>query len=268
MFKDELPKGPPPIWEVVHSIEVQPDSEPAYQTPYQLRPTEQDELEEQVKSLFAQGFICPSQRPYGAPVLFVPKKYGRWQMCIDYHTLNCQTIKDRYPLPRIDTLLDRLGSAKVFTKLDLSSGYHQISMDEGSIYRTAFTTSLGQWEFLVMPFGLWNAPAIFQRLMNKVFAVDINQFILVYLDDILVFSKSVEEHWEHLKIALERLWKAKLFGRIHKCEFLKSHVDYLGYEVSEKGIHASPGKVKAVVNWPKPHIVHDVRSFLELASYY
>ena len=131
-------------------------------------------------------------------------------------------------------------------------------MDEGSIYRTAFTTSLGQWEFLVMPFGLCNAPATFQRLVNKVFAMEINHFIIVYLDNILVFSKSVEEHWEHLKITLERLWEAKIFGRIHKCEFLKSCVDYLGYEVSEQGINASPEKVKAVVNWPKPQTVHDV----------
>ena len=268
VFKDELPKGPPPKREVVHSIEVQPGSEPTYRTPYRLRPAEDDELEEQVKSLLAQGFIRPSQSPYGAPVLFVPKKDGRWRMCIDYRALNCQTIKDRYPLPRIDTLLDRLGSAEVFTKLDLASGYHQISMDEGSIYRTAFTTSLGQWEFLVMPFGMCDAPATFQKLMDKVFAVEINQFFLVYLDDILIFSKPVEEHCEHLKIALEQLQEAKLFGRIHKCEFLKTRVDYLGYEVSEQGIHASPEKVKAVVNWPRPQTVHDVRSFLGLASYY
>ena len=268
VFKDELPKGPPPKREVVHSIEVQPGSEPPYRTPYRLRPAEQDELEEQVKDLLAQGFIRPSQSPYGAPVLFVPKKDGRWRMCIDYRALNRQTVKDLYPLPRIDALLDRLGTAKIFTKLDLASGYHQIAMDEGSIYRTAFTTSLGQWEFMVMPFGLCNAPATFQRLMNKVFAVEINQFILVYLDDILIFSNSVEEHWEHLRIVLERLRKAKLYGRMHKCEFLKDRVDYLGYEVSEKGIHASPEKVKAVVNWPRPQTVHDVRSFLGLASYY
>ena len=268
VFRDKLPTGPPPKREVAHSIEVQPDSKPAYRTPYRLRPAEQDELEDQVKDLLAQGFIRPSQSPYGAPVLFVPKKDGRWRMCIDYRALNRQTIKDRYPLPRIDTLLDRLGRAKVFTKLDLASGYHQIAMDDDSIYRTAFTTSLGQWEFLVMPFGLCNAPATFQRLMNKVFATEINKFILVYLDDILIFSESIEEHWEHLRTALERLRKAQLFGRVQKCDFLKSRVDYLGYEVSEKGIHASPEKVKAVVNWPRPQSVHDVRSFLGLASYY
>ena len=143
-------------------------------------------------------------------------------MCIDYRALNRQTVKDRYPLPRIDTLLDRLGQAKIFSKLDLASGYHQIAMEEDSIYRTAFTTNMGQWEFLVMPFGLCNAPATFQRLMNKVFAKEINYFILVYLDDILIFSRSVEEHWQHLRQALQRLIEAKLYGRLHKCDFLKT----------------------------------------------
>ena len=205
MFRDKLPKGPPPKREVAHSIEVQPGSEPTYHTPYRLWPAEQDELEEQVRDLLAEGFIRPSQSPYGALVLFVPKKDGRWGMCIDYQALNRQTIKDRYPLPCIDTLMDRLGKAKIFTKLDLASGYHQIAMEGDSIYRTNFTTSLGQWEFLVMPFGLCNVPATLQRLMNKVFAVEVNDFILVYLDDIFIFSNSVDEHWRHLKIALERI---------------------------------------------------------------
>ena len=151
-------------------------------------------------------------------------------MCIDYRALNRQTIKDRYPLPCIDTMMDRLGKAKIFTKLDLDSGYHQIAMEGDSIYCTTFTTPLGQWELLVMPFGLCNAPAPFQRLMNKVFAAEVNDFILVYLDDISIFSNSVEEHWKHLKIALEWLQEAKLYGRIHKCEFLKTRVDYLGFE--------------------------------------
>ena len=189
-------------------------------------------------------------------------------MCIDYSALNRQTVKDRYPLPRIDALMDRLGQARVFTKLDLAGGYHQIAMSDDSIYRTAFTTHLGQWEFVVMPFGLCNAPATFQRLMNKVFAAEINSFILVYLDDILIFSRTVQEHWEHLRRALQRLREAKLFGRLHKCEFLKSRIDYLGFEVSDKGVHASPDKVKAIVEWPRPQSPHDVRSFLGLASYY
>ena len=189
-------------------------------------------------------------------------------MCIDYRALNKQTIKDRYPLPRIDLPLDRLGQARVFTKLDLAQGYHQIAMAEDSVEKTAFCTHLGQWEFIVMPFGLCNAPSTFQRLMNKVFAKEINSFILVYLDDILVYSRSIEEHWDHLKRALEKLRQAKLYGRLHKCEFLKDKVDYLGFEVSAKGVNASPEKVKAILDWPRPQTVHDIRSFLGLASYY
>ena len=161
-----------------------------------------------------------------------------------------------------------MGQAKVFTKLDLAQGYHQIAMSDDSVDKTAFCTHMGQWEFIVMPFGLCNAPSTFQRLMNKVFAKEINSFILVYLDDILVYSRSVEEHWDHLRRALEKLRQAKLYGRLHKCEFLKDKVDYLGFEVSANGVNASPEKVKAILDWPRPQTVHDIRSFLGLASYY
>ena len=248
IFPEKLSKGLPADREVQHQIKTEPGSKPPYRPPYRLGPAEQDELEEQVKDLLAQGFIRPSCSPYGAPVLFVPKKDGRWRMCIDYRALNKQTIKDRYPLPRIDLLLDRLGQARVFTKLDLAQGYHQIAMAEDSIAKTAFCTHLGQWEFVVMPFGLCNAPSTFQRLMNKVFAKEINSFILVYLDDILVYSRSIEEHWDHLERALDRLRQAKLYGRLHKCEFLKDKVDYLGFEVSANGVNASPEKVKAILD--------------------
>ena len=186
IFPEKLPKGVPPEREVQHQIEIEPGSKPPYRPPYRLGPAEQDELEEQIKDLLAQGFIRPSCSPYGAPVLFVPKKDGRWRMCIDYRALNKQTIKDRYPLPRIDLLLDRLGQARVFSKLDLAQGYHQIAMTNDSIEKTAFCTNLGQWEYLVMPFGLYNAPSIFQRLMNTIFEREINSFIVVYLDDILI----------------------------------------------------------------------------------
>ena len=252
IFPEKLPKGVPPEREVQHQIEIELGSKPPYRPPYRLGPAEQDELEEQIKDLLAQGFIRPSCSPYGAPVLFVPKKDGRWRMCIDYRALNKQTIKDRYPLPRIDLLLDRLGQARVFTKLDLAQGYHQIAMTDDSIEKTSFCTNLGQWEYLVMPFGLCNAPSTFQRLMNTIFEREINSFILIYLDDILIYSCSIEEHWDHLRIALDRLRRAKLYGRLHKCEFLKDKVDYLGFEVSQDGIHASPEKVKAVLDWPRP----------------
>ena len=248
IFPEKLSKGLPADQQVQHQIKLEPGSKPPYQPPYRLGPAEQNELEEQVKDLLAQGFIRPSCNPYGAPVLFVPKKDGRWRMCIDYRALNKQTIKDRYPLPRIDLLLDRLGQARVFTKLDMAQGYHQIAMAEDSIAKTAFCTHLGQWEFVVMPFGLCNAPSTFQRLMNKVFAEEINFFVLIYLDDILIYSRSIEEHWDHLEREMEKLRQAKLYGRLHKCEFLKDKVDYLGFEVSADGVNASPEKVKAILD--------------------
>ena len=198
---------------------------PPYRPPYRLGPAEQDALEEQIKDLLAQGFIRPSCSPYGAPILFVPKKDGRWRMCIDYRALNKQTIKERYPLQRIDLLLDRLGQARIFSKLELAQGYHQMTMAEDSISKTAFCTHLGQREYIVMSFGLRNAPSTFQRLMNRVVAKEINSFILVSLDDILIFSRSIGEHWDHLKIALDRLRRAKLYGRMHKCELIKGKVE-------------------------------------------
>ena len=268
VFPDTLPKGRPPKRDIVHEIRTEEGAKPPSRPPYRLGPAEQDEMEEQVKDLLAQGFIRPSASPYGAPILFVPKKDGRWRMCIDYRALNKQTIKDQFPLPRIDSLLERLGQATVFTKLDLASGYHQIAMEETSVQKTAFRTNFGHFEFLVMPFGLCNAPGTFQRLMNKVFAGNLNKFIAVYLDDILIFSRSMEEHWKHLRWALDRLREAKLYGRLHKCEFLKDQVEYLGFEVSPRGVQASPGKVRAIIDWPRPKGVHDVRSFLGLASYY
>ena len=152
-------------------------------------------------------------------------------MCIDYRALNKQTVKDRYPLSRTDLLLDRLGQARVFSKLDLAQGYHQIAMAKDSVEKTAFCTNLDQWEYLVMPFGMCIASSTFQRLMNEVFKKEINSFVLVYLDDILIYSRSIEEHWGHLQHALDKLHRARLYGRLHKCEFLKDKVDYLGFEV-------------------------------------
>ena len=162
VFPDTLPKGRPPKRDIVHEIRTEEGAKPPSRPPYRLGPAEQDEMEEQVKDLLAQGFIRPSASPYGAPILFVPKKDGRWRMCIDYRALNKQTVRDQFPLPRIDSLLERLGQAKVFTKLDLASGYHQIAMEETSIQKTAFRTNRGHFEFLVMPFGLTNAPATFR----------------------------------------------------------------------------------------------------------
>ena len=268
VFPDRLQKGHPPKRDVEHHIEAIPGAEPPSQPPYQLGLAGQDEMEEQIKDLLEQGFIRPSASSYGATILFLPKKDGRWRMCMDYCALNKQTVKDRFPLPTIDQLMDRLGKARIFSKLDLASGYHQFAVAEDSIHKTAFRTNLGHWESIVMPFGLTNALASFQRLMNRVFKEEMNVFMLVYLDDILVFSNSLEEHWEYLRVALRRLKEAKLYGQLHKCDFLKDRIDYFGFEVSAEGAHASPKKVQDIIEWATASSVKDVRSFLGLASYY
>ena len=180
IFPAQLPKGRPPTREVEFTIQTEPGAEPSTRPPYRLSPKEHEELEAQINDLLSQGHIRPSQSPYGAPVLFVPKKDGRWRMCIDYRALNKQTIKDRYPLPRIDDLLDRLGQANHFTTIDLASGYHQIAVKEEDVYKTAFRTQRGHFEFIVMPFGVTNAPATFQRLMNQIFREELDAFVLVF----------------------------------------------------------------------------------------
>ena len=225
-------------------------------------------MQAQINELLAQGHIRPSTSPYGAPVLFVPKKDGRWRMCVDYRALNRQTIRDKYPLPRIDDLLDRLGRAKHFSTLDLASGYHQIAVKASDIPKTAFRTQRGQFEFIVMPFGVTNAPATFQRLMNNIFKEELDAFVLVYLDDILIFSQTLQEHIGHIRQALEKLRTAKLYARLHKCSFFQKRVEYLGFDVSAQGVQPSPEKVRTIVEWPRPQSVKDVRSFLGLAGFY
>ena len=268
LFPAQLPKGRPPKRAVEFEINTEEGSTPPSRPPYRLSPKEHEELQAQIDDLLAQGHIRPSSSPYGAPVLFVPKKDGRWRMCVDYRALNRQTVRDRYPLPRIDDLLDRLGKARHFTTLDLASGYHQIAVKEADIPKTAFRTQRGQFEFVVMPFGVTNAPSTFQRMMNEIFKEEMDKFVLVYLDDILVFSATLEEHIEHIRKTLDKLKKAKLYARLHKCAFFQRQVEYLGYDVSAAGICPSSSKVKAVVEWPRPQSVRDVRAFLGLASFY
>ena len=203
VFPDRLPKEHTPKMDVDYHIETIPEAKPPSWPPYRLGPAEQDEMEKQIKDLVEQRFIRPSVSPCDTPTLFVPKKdRGGWIMCMDDRALNKQTAKDQFPLPRIDQLMDRLGQAKIFNKLDLASGYHEIAVAKDSIYKIAFRTNLGHWEFIVMLFGLTNLPASFQRLMNSVFKEEIDVFMLVYLDDILVFLNSLEEHREHLRVAL------------------------------------------------------------------
>ncbi|GJR08089.1 putative reverse transcriptase domain-containing protein [Tanacetum coccineum] len=267
VFPEELP-GIPPIRDVEFNIELIPGAEPISKAPYRMAPIELKELKDQLQELLERGFIRPSVSPWGAPVLFVKKKDGSMRLCIDYRELNKITIRNRYPLPRIDDLFDQLQGAKHFSKIDLRSGYHQLRVKEQDISKTAFRTRYGHYEFLVMPFGLMNAPAVFMDLMNRVFHEFLDKFVIVFIDDILVFSKSKEEHEEHLRTVLQILRQEKLYAKFSKCEFWLSKVAFLGHIVSAEGITMDPAKVEAITKWPRPTSVTEVRSFLGLAGYY
>ena len=204
------------------------------------------ELSSQLSELLDKGFIRPSYSPWGAPVLFVKKKDGSFRMCIDYRELNKLTIKNRYPLPRIDDLFDQLQGASYFSKIDLRSGYHQLKVREEDIPKTAFRTRYGHYEFVVMPFGLTNAPAAFMDLMNRICRPFLDNFVIVFIDDILVYSRSEEEHGQHLRQILETLRSEKLYAKLSKCEFWLRSVNFLGHVVSQEGIHVDPSKVKAI----------------------
>ncbi|XP_057543228.1 uncharacterized protein LOC130821457 [Amaranthus tricolor] len=253
-FPEDLP-GIPPKREVDFHIDLIPDTTPISKTPYRFAPAELAELKKQLDELLEKGFIRPSVSPWGAPVLFVRKKDGSMRLCIDYREINKITIKNRYPLPRIDDLFDQLGGARVFSKIDLRSGYHQLRIAEEDIPKTAFRTRYGHYEFLVMPFGLTNAPAAFMDLMQRYFNPYLDKFVVVFIDDILVYSKNEEQHEQHLRIVLEKLRKEKLYGKFSKCEFWLENISFLGHIISKDGISIDPEKIRAVMEWPNPKSV-------------
>jgi hypothetical protein len=198
------------------------------------------ELKEHVKELVEKGFIHPSSSPWGAPVIFVPKKDGTHRLCVDYRALNEVTVKNKYPLPKIDDLFDQLHGACVFSKIVLRSGYHQLKIRECDIPKTAFVSRYGLYEYTVMSLGLTNAPANFMYLMNKVFMVYLDKFVVVFIDDILVYSRSEEEH---LRLALQKLQENRLYAKLSKCEFWRKQVALLGHVISKGGISVDPSKV-------------------------
>jgi len=198
----------------------------------------------------------------------VKKKDGTMRMCIDYRQLNKVTIKNKYPLPRIDDLFNQLQGARVFSKIDLRSGYHQLKIRDSDVPKTAFRTRYGHYEFLVMSFGLTNAPAAFMDLMNRVFRPYIDSFVIVFIDDILIYSRSKEEHEQHMKVVLQTLREQKLYAKFSKCEFWLESVSFLGHIVSGKGIKVDPKKIEAVQNWHRPTSATEIRSFLGLVGYY
>ena len=216
----------------------------------------------------AKGYVRESMSPCSVPALLVPKKDGSFRMCVDSRAINNITIKYRYPIPRLDDMLDELHGSSIFSKIDLRSGYHQIRMRDGDEWKTAFKTKGGLYEWLVMPFGLSNAPSTFMRLMNEVLRPFLGRFVVVYFDDILVYSKSQKDHLHHLEEVFKVLRAQKLFGKLEKCEFFSPQVTFLGYVVSKDGISMDQAKVEAIKSWPTPTTITEVRSFHGLASFY
>ncbi|GJV77642.1 putative reverse transcriptase domain-containing protein [Tanacetum coccineum] len=224
-----------------------------------LAPSELQELSTQLQELSDKGFIRPSSSPWGVSVLFVKKKDGSFRMCIDYHELNKLTVKNRYPLPRIDDLFDQLQGSKVYSKIDLRYGYHQLRVWEEDIPKKAFKTRYSHYEFQVMPFRLTNAPAVFMDLMNRVCKPYLDKFVIAFIDDILIYSKSKEEHAEHLKSILELLKEENLYAKFSKCEFWLSKVQFLGHVIDSEGIHVDPAKIESIKDWASPKTPTEIR---------
>jgi hypothetical protein len=267
VFPDDLP-GMPPDRDIEFSIDLLPGTAPIAKRPYRMALVDHEEVKKTVDELLAKGYIHRSFSPWAFPVLLVEKKDGAKRMCVDYRDLNAVTIKNKHPSPRIEDLFDQLQGACVFSKIDLRSGYHQLKICPEDIPKTAFTCKYGLYEYTVMSFGLTNAPAFFMHLMNKVFMDYLDTFVVIFIDNILIYSKLEAEHEKHLRLVLQRLREHKLYAKLSKCEFWIDEVPFLGHVISKGGIAVDPGKVKDVLNWVVPQTVKEVRSFLGLAGYY
>ena len=270
VIADTKPSKLPPPRSVDHKIELKEGTRPWSQQPYRLSIAEKEELKRQLEALLEAGLIRPSKSPWGAPVLFVKKKSGDLRLCIDWRRLNAQTKKNSTILPRIDDLLDELGTqVRFFTKIDLRSAYHQVRIAPGDIEKTAFRTPFGHFEFTVLSFGLCNAPATFQSLMFEVLRPFLGRFVCVYLDDVLIYSESWDEHLSHVRSVLQALRHHKLFVNSTKSEFGIQKTTYLGHVVEAGGrVSPDPAIVAAVVDWPEPATKKHVQSFLGLANWH
>ncbi|GKB23155.1 putative reverse transcriptase domain-containing protein [Tanacetum coccineum] len=251
VFPEDLP-GLPPARQVEFQIDLVPGAAPVARASYQLAPAELQELSTQLQELSDRGFIRPSSSPWGAPVLFVKKKDGSFWMCIDYRELNRLTVKNRYPLPRIDNLFDQLQGSRVYSKIDLRSGYHQIKVQEEDIPKNVFRTRYGHYEFQVMLFDLTNTPAVLMDLMIRVCKLYLDRFMIVFIDDILVYSKSRKEHEGHLKLIMRLLKEEELYSKFSKCEFWLSKLQFLGHVIDREGIHVDLTKIESIKDWASP----------------
>jgi hypothetical protein len=249
-------------------IELQEGAQPPFGPIYSLSQNELIALRVYLDENLAKNFIQHSKSLAGAPILFVKKKDSSLRMCVDYRGLNKVTIKNRYPLPLIPGLLDQLGRAKIHTKIDLRGAYNLVRIKEGDEWKMAFRTRYGHFEYNVMPFGLTNALAIFQHLMNDVFRKFLDDFVVCYLDDILVFSKNEEEHINHVWLVLEKLRTAGLYAKLEKCVFHQPQVEFLGYIIFGEGLSMDPKKIQTVTEWKKSAIVRDVQCFFSFANFY
>ena len=269
VFPDKLPDGLPPARGTQHRIELKPDSRPPPIWP--LRHQSAKDLavfEEYTRTMIEAGQLRVSASPYGAMALIVRKKDGTARVVIDYRGLNEITVKNKYPLPLMDEMFDRVTGAKFFTKLDLRSGFHQIRIHDADCEKTAFRTRYGSFEYRVLPMGLCNAPGTFMQLMNDTFRDLLDRSVLVFLDDILIFSRTIEEHIQHVREVLERLRKQQLYAKLSKCELFREEVEFLGHRIGVNGLAVMADKVEAVRDWPEPRNVTDVRAFLGLAGFY
>jgi hypothetical protein len=262
------PTGLPPKRAHDHRILLKPDAQPVAVRPYRYPAAHKDELERQCAAMMEQGIVCRSDSPFSSPVLLVKKADGSWRVCVDYRALNAMTVKDAFPIPVVDELLDELNDAKFFSKLDLQSGYHQVRMRPEDIHKTVFRTHDSLYEFLVMAFGLCNAPATFQALMNDVLRPFLRRFVLVFFDDILIYNRTWADHLRHLRAVLEELRRHQLFVKRTKCSFGASAVAYLGHVISAAGVAMDPVKVQAIHDWSAPRSARAVCGFLGLAGYY